>query len=297
MKHQQPDDLVSSVNGQTGVVVLAASDVGARSAATPLSISEVTGLQTLLDAKATATALTSGLAGKTSPADVQSTLASSVPIKQVVRVVATSNVASLSGQQSVDGVLLSLGDLVLLTAQSSSINNGIYVVASGAWSRAADMDAGSYLVKGTLVLVSGGNNANTFWQETNTSGVVGTNANNWVKAMQAGPPVTYSNGNGLNLSNNVFSVKTTTGCVATSNGVGIDTTIVPRKYATDVPAGATVVTITHNLGTTDISCVWLMDKASGDYRLICPTVTGINTISLDFAVAPTSGQYRVVVTA
>ena len=45
---------VSSVNGKSGDVTLSAADVGARPAGTPLSISDTSGLQAALDAKATA---------------------------------------------------------------------------------------------------------------------------------------------------------------------------------------------------------------------------------------------------
>lgn len=58
---------VSSVNGKTGDVVLAAADVGARSSSTPLAIADTSGLQAALDAKASATALTNldnGIAGR-----------------------------------------------------------------------------------------------------------------------------------------------------------------------------------------------------------------------------------------
>lgn len=298
MKHQQPDDLVSSVNGQTGTVVLAAADVGARSSASTIPQSDVSGLTAALAAKANSTDLTSGLASKTSTADVNSLITTSVICKQLVGRVATTNVTSLSGQQSIDGSLTPLGTIVLLTAQTSSVVNGIYQVNSGAWTRVSDMDTGSYFVRGTLALITGGtSHANEFWQETATSGVVGTNANNWVFAMKAGPPNTYSNGNGLDLTGTVFSVKAVVGggVVVASGGVSVDSNVVERKYTQNVPGGANPVTITHNLGTLDVTVV-VRDIGSGAIVLVPVSTTGLNTISIDFSSTPATNQYRVKVT-
>lgn len=292
------DGSVNSVNGQTGIVVLAASDVGARSSATPILQAEVQGLVASLGSKADTSAVNSALSGKTSPADVRDILTSATYNKQKADYVSTTSVASLAGQQSIDGVLVPLGSVILLTAQPSSANNGLYTVNSSAWTRVADMASGTYFVKGSLVVVgSGSTQANTLWQETNNSGTIGTDPNNWTRVLQAGPPSVYTNGNGLNLSSGQFTVRPTTGIVVTSAGVGIDTTLVTRKFSTNVPGGNTLVTITHNLGTLDISSVYLREVASGQMRLIGVDVLNSNAISIEFETAPVNGQYRITVTA
>jgi len=61
--------------------------------------------------------------------------------KESVRVATTANI-TLSGTQTIDGVSLSADDRVLVKNQSSADENGIYVVASGSWSRSSDMDSG-----------------------------------------------------------------------------------------------------------------------------------------------------------
>lgn len=66
-------------------------------------------------------------------------VATGLDVKQSVRAISTSNVV-LSGAQSVDGVSLVAGDRVLVAGQTDATENGIYVVAVGAWSRAADAD-------------------------------------------------------------------------------------------------------------------------------------------------------------
>lgn len=292
-----PDDAVQSVNGQSGTVVLSSADVGARSSATQIPQTDITGLVTALTSKADVTALTAGLATKTSPADVQTLLTDTVIFKQKADLVATVAVASTSGQQTVDGTLAPLGAVVLLTAQSSSATNGLWIVNSGAWTRVTDMATGAYFVRGTVVVVTGGAaNANTIWQQTNNSGVVGTNANNWSKILTAGAPPVYTASLGVQKIGNDFrgQVVTGGGLQIVAGGFQRDPNVLPGKYAADVPAGSTVTTITHNLNTTDVVASF-RDKAGGDAVLVGWKPTGVNTISVEFKDVPAVGQWRVVV--
>lgn len=292
-----PDDAVQSVNGQSGTVVLAASDVGARSSAALIPQSDVSGLGTALAAKADTSVLTSGLAAKTSTTDVQTMLTDAVIFKQKADLVAATAVASPSGQQSVDGVLAPLGAVVLLTAQSSSVNNGLWIVASGAWTRVSDMTAGSYFVRGTVVVVtSGAANANTVWQETNASGVVATNANNWTKILTAGAAPVYTGSSGVKkIGLDMQADVATGGGIIVSGGLRLDPNIATRKFSVDVPAGSTTATITHGLNTSDVQAQF-RDKASGVWVVTGWMVTGVNTISVEFGDVIAAGQYRVVVT-
>ena len=289
---------VTSVNGQLGpTVVLAASDVGARSSSVLINQSEVNGLPAALTSKANQSDLTAGLAGKTAPTDVQGIVSQASQNKLQAALVATAAIATLSGQQSLDGVLAPLGAIVLLTAQSSSAANGLYAVASGPWTRSTDMNAGDYFVRGSIVTVSGGaNNANTFWQQTNTSGIVATNNNNWSKIMSAGAPPNFTASLGVQKVGSDFRAQVVSGggILAVAGGLQLDPQVSARKFAGDVPAGATVATITHNLNTTDVSASF-RDKAAGDAILLGWKPTGANTISAEFDSTPAAGQWRVVV--
>lgn len=306
LKHTQPDDLVSSVNGQTAVVVLSASDVNARSASDPVPLADVTGLSTALAGKADAAATTTALGTKAGITDVQTLMSQAAP-PQAVDLVATTNL-TLSGTPSIDGTLTTVGMRVLATAQSSSINNGVYVVSSGTWNRATDLNGptpsnpsitGVYFLRGIVAIIGplGSANANSIWMQTATSGVIGTNANNWVKAITAGPPLTYTaaTNSGLTITGTAVVVKNTTGISVTTAGVGVDHTKVPFIFTGDVPGGSTTATITHNLGTTKIASVALRDKTSGAVSLIGWTAASSNTVTVEFATAPTSGQWEVTV--
>jgi hypothetical protein len=284
------------VNGQTGTVVLDATAVGARSSSTPVAQADVAGLTADLAAKADATATTTALAAKTSVADVQAQLSAATPNKQAADYVATSAVAALSGQQSIDGVLTPVGAIALLTAQSSSVNNGLWVVNSAAWTRATDMSTGAYFVRGTEVTVkSGTNNHDTIWQQTNTSGIVGTNANNWAKILTAGAPPVYTGSLGVQKVGNDFRAQAVSGggIIVASGGISLDPNVATRKVALDVPP-SNPATLTHNLNTMDVQASF-RDKAAGDAVLVGWKPTGLNTISVEFDSVPTAGQWRTVI--
>jgi len=59
--------------------------------------------------------------------------------KNAVRAATTANI-TLAGIQTIDGVALNSGDRVLVKNQTTASQNGIYVAASGSWTRATDFD-------------------------------------------------------------------------------------------------------------------------------------------------------------
>lgn len=80
--------------------------------------------------------------------------------------VATAGPITLSGTQTIDGVAVNIGDRVLVKDQGSQEQNGVYIAASGAWTRASDFDGSpsSEVVSGDLLFVESGTvNANTSW--------------------------------------------------------------------------------------------------------------------------------------
>src|SRR5262245_18827628 len=62
-----------------------------------------------------------------------------------VRAATTANI-TLSGTQTIDGVAVVAGDRVLVKNQTTASENGVYVVAAGAWTRATDADSEAELL-------------------------------------------------------------------------------------------------------------------------------------------------------
>lgn len=199
--------------------------------------------------------------------------------KSPVRAATTANI-TLSGLQTVDGVSLASNDRVLVKNQTTATDNGIYVVASGTWSRASDMDSAPEFLLATCFVSEGTVAGNTSWTMT-TDGpiVVGSTAIVWV---QTGGGPNYSAGNGITISSGVIAV---------------DPTVTARKASAAIGDGSsTTITFTHGLNTRDI-VVSLQDATTNAGVLTDWTAVTVNTVQLTFSVAPTVGQYRVIVVA
>lgn len=79
----------------------------------------------------------------------------------------------------------------------------------------------------------------------------------------------------------------------TNNGTAYHA--IARKYAETLGASATSYTITHNLGTTDVT-VQIFEAASPFAQVEADVKrTSSNVVTVDFAIAPTAGEYKVVV--
>jgi hypothetical protein len=99
--------------------------------------------------------------------------------KESCRAATTSNI-TLSGTQTIDGVALSIGDRVLVNNQSTARQNGIYVVASGAWTRATDGNTWNDLVGAYTTIEQGLANGDSMWLcEINKGGTLDTTDVSW----------------------------------------------------------------------------------------------------------------------
>lgn len=91
--------------------------------------------------------------------------------------VATTANHALTGLTAIDGVTPVAGDIIFARAQSSTIENGLYVAASGAWSRLKDAELNHVMKPGMLISVQQGTaKADTLWLVTSNSFTVGTDA-------------------------------------------------------------------------------------------------------------------------
>ena len=106
-------------------------------------------------------------------------VASGLAILDAVEV-ATTGPITLSGLQTIDGVALAGGERVLVKNQTNAVNNGVYVAASGAWSRASDFDGSpsNEVVSGSFTFVTSGttNGGKGFALNTPNPITVGTTA-------------------------------------------------------------------------------------------------------------------------
>lgn len=105
--------------------------------------------------------------------------------KDPVKVATTANI-TLSGEQTIDGVLTS-ASRVLVKNQSLPAENGIYVSAAGAWARSSDMNVWTEVVLAHVFAEVGTVNADTGWLCTSDSGgTLGTTAITWQQSSGTG---------------------------------------------------------------------------------------------------------------
>ena len=220
-----------------------------------------------------------------------------------VRAATTTNI-TLSATQTIDGVAVAVNDRVLVKNQSTASANGIYIVQSGAWTRATDADSEAELVNMAVFVSEGTTLADTAWTcTTNAPITVGSTNITW--AQFAGPG-TVIGGAGLSLTGNTLDVGAGTGITVAADTVAFDTTFgdgryatlgsAAKRYATDV-GGSTSQVITHNLSTLDV-IIQVYRKASPFDQVECDVEhTSTSTATLRFAVAPAAAEYRVVVLA
>lgn len=126
---------------------------------------------------------------------------------------------TLSGAQTIDGIALVAGDRVLVKNQTTPAQNGLYVVASGAWTRTTDMDAWTEVPGAFVFVEQGTTQADTGWVSTaDQGGTIGSTAITWTQFSGAG------------------TVTAGTGIIVTGNQVSIDDAVV----ATDAQVASAV---------------------------------------------------------
>lgn len=139
---------------------------------------------------------------------------SDIDYKQAVRVITVTDIANLSGgaPSQVDGVNLSVGDRILVTAQDPGSENGIYQVqttgtgSNGTWIRSIDTNQTGELEAGTIVMVTEGTvYADTQWKlTTNNPIIIGTTPLTFVQNSADAFGNIYANGTAI-LANAVGS--------------------------------------------------------------------------------------------
>lgn len=209
-------------------------------------------------------------------------LANGLDVKASVRAATTANI-TLSNTQTVDGVALSVGDRVLVKNQSTGSQNGIYVVASGSWTRATDFDNSpdTEVSPGTFFFVEEGTTQadNGYVVSNNTAITIDTTAITFSQFSGAGQ---ITAGAGLTKSGNTIDV------VGTTNRITVDTDSV--DIASTYVGQSSITT----LGTIATG-VWQGTVIGATYG-----GTGVNngasTITLGGSLT-TSGAYTTTLTA
>jgi len=189
-------------------------------------------------------------------------------IHESARAATTANINlanAVENGDTLDGIVLATGDRILVKNQTTTSENGIYVVqASGQPSRATDFDTAAEVDSGDFIFVYAGTaNAGTGWVQTNKPATIGTDPITFTQFSGAG---TYLAGNGLTLTGNSFSINTgVTVDLSTAQTLTNKSISGSANTLTNIPNNAlsnSAITIngtsvslggTRTLGTDDIS--------------------------------------------
>jgi len=157
-------------------------------------------------------------------------IAQGIDAKQSVRSMTNANV-TLSGVQSIDAVSNIAGDRVLVIGQTAPAQNGVYIMAAGAWTRALDLDTWGELVSAYVWVEEGNSFTDTGWLCTvNPGGTLGTTAVTWVQFSGAGQ---ITAGAGLTKSGSTIdAVGTTNRITVAADSIDIAATYVGQASIT-----------------------------------------------------------------
>jgi len=148
------------------------------------------------------------------------TIAQGLDTKASVVAGTTVNI-TLSGTQTIDGIVLVSGDRVLVKNQTASADNGLYLCAAGAWTRTTDMDTWAEVPGAYVFVETGSTLADTGWVCTsNAGGTIGVTAITWAQFSGAGSGVssiTFGS-TGLTPATATTGAVTVAGTLAVANG-------------------------------------------------------------------------------
>jgi hypothetical protein len=214
--------------------------------------------------------------------------------KASVKAASAGSNLTLSGTQTVDGVALIASDRILVKDQTTTANNGLYVVAAGAWARATDMDTWAE-VPGSFVFVEQGTtNADTGWVSTaDQGGTLNTTPITWTQFSGAGQVIA---GAGLTKTGNSIDViGTASRILVNADNIDIDSGYVGQASITTLGTVATgtwnATTITVAKGGTGAATLTGYVKGAGTSALTAlaqipnTDITGLGTMSTQAASA------------
>ena len=143
----------------------------------------------------------------------------------------TTNLAALTGLLTVDGITVAANDRVLVKDQTLSQNNGIYVAAAGAWTRALDNDSWADMISAFTFVERGTNNAdNGYLCTVDPGGTIDTTPVTWVQFSGAGQIIA---GAGLVKTGNQIDAQGTAGRISVlADTIDIDATYVGQTSIT-----------------------------------------------------------------
>jgi hypothetical protein len=200
---------------------------------------------------------------------------------------------------AIDGITMSINDRVLLRAQTTVPENGIYIWNGAATPMTRSADAAAFSdLESAVLTVDEGTDAGVTYRQTQVNGAIDTDDVIWTDFGTASPSASES-------TPGIAEIATQT---ETDTGTDDARFVTPlklatyagraRRYSTTIgDASATSIVVTHNLGTDDVQVY--VREVGGSKRQVIAEVqhTGTNSITVLFDTAPALNSMRVTVQA
>ena len=248
------------------------------------SVSKVTNLPTPSDS------------GDGVPKSYVDSLVEGLAWKDSCRVATQSNLNLASPGATIDGITMASQDRILVRAQSTASENGIYVWNGSAVAATRALDASTFAeLEQAVTTVEEGTSAATSYRQDQVNGTIGSSSISWVTFGTAAPAASETTAGVAELATQA-EVNTGTDDLRIVTPLKLATWSGRiKKYATSIGDGsATSYTVTHNLGSLDVQ-VAIFQNSTGDEVITDVTHATTNTLTIVFATAPASNAYRGVV--
>lgn len=219
--------------------------------------------------------------------------------KDSCRAASQTNVNLASPGASIDGVTLSNGDRVLIKAQTTTSQNGIYIFNGGAsaMTRSPDCSTADEL-EAAVVTIEEGTSAGTTWRQTSVNFTLDSGAVAWTLfGSSAGAASETSAGIAELATQSETDTGTDDARIVTPLKLATWSGRTKRAQGTIGDGSSTQIDVSHNFATRDI--IVQVFQNSGSYEQVNCDVSlpNTNTARLNFASAPASNSLRVVVMA
>jgi hypothetical protein len=216
--------------------------------------------------------------------------------KDSCRVATQSSINLASPGATIDGITMASQDRVLVRAQSTAADNGIYVWNGASTAMTRSLDASTFdELEQAVTTVEEGTSAATTYRQDQINGTIGSSAISWVTFGASAPAASETTAG-------VAELATQAETDAGTDDLRIVTPLKlatwsgrVKRYAVSIGDGsATSYTVTHNLATRDVH-VTVYNASTYDEVTTDVTHSTTNTLTIVFATAPASNAYRVVV--
>jgi hypothetical protein len=233
--------------------------------------------------------------GDATPKSYVDSLIEGLAWKDNARVATQSNINLSAPGAAVDGVTMASQNRVLVKAQTTASQNGIYVWNGAATPMTRALDASTFqeLVQ-AVVNVDEGTNASNQFRQDQIGGTIDVSAINWVPNNSGAPPAS----------------ETIPGIAEVATQPEVDGGLDDQRIVTSLKlknwsgrklkgaasigdGSATSFTLTHNLGTTDVLVAVYLNSTGEE--VITDVTRTTNAVTVIFATAPAANAYRVVV--